>query len=234
MSCLPSSQELFRDRVRKLLIRVDTTVLYKLTYGVYIIGVFKDGLPSGCVVNTCFQITSDKPLLAVSLNKKNYTLEAIRETKRFSLSILAEHTSPELIGKFGFFSSRDTDKYSDAGFEVIGYTPCVNGRFAGRLILEAEKFVEFETHVLVVARLVDTVSGEGVPMTYAYYHDVIKGSAPANAPTFRIAGSEGQKTTAKKRLVCDICGYTAEFDADLPEDYACPICGASISHFRPE
>ena len=134
----------------------------------------------GCVVNTCFQITSENPLLAVSLNKTNDTLGAIRENKRFSLSILAEDSDPALIGRFGFMHSSETDKYD--GF---GYVPCVNGRFAGRLILEAEQFIDCETHVLVVARLIDTVKGEGVPMTYAYYHNVVKGKAPKSAPTYR-------------------------------------------------
>jgi len=164
---------------------VDTTVLYKLTYGLYILGAFKDGRPVGCVINTCFQVTSQNPLLVVSLNKNNYTLDAIRENKRFSLSILSEDSAPELIGRFGFYSSRDTDKYEGFGYDVVGFTPCVKGNFSGRLILEAEKFVDCETHVLVIARLVDTVQGTGTPMTYAYYHNVIKGKAPKNAPIYR-------------------------------------------------
>lgn len=57
---------------------MDTTVLQKLTYGLYILGAFKDGRATGCVINTCFQVTSQNPLLVVSLNKNNYTLEAIR------------------------------------------------------------------------------------------------------------------------------------------------------------
>ena len=56
---------------------MDTAVLHKLTYGLYILGAFKDGNPVGCVINTCFQVTSCNPLLVVSLNKNNYTLEAI-------------------------------------------------------------------------------------------------------------------------------------------------------------
>ena len=73
---------------------MDLTVLYKLTYGLYIVGAFKDGRPVGCVINTCFQVTSENPRLVVSLNKNNHTLAAIREFKRFSLSILAEDSDP--------------------------------------------------------------------------------------------------------------------------------------------
>ncbi len=164
---------------------MDTTVLYNLTYGLYIVGAFMDGRAVGCTINTCFQVTSQNPLVAICLNKNNYTLEAVRQNKRFSLSILAEDSDPMLIGRFGFTTSRDTDKYEPFGMEVVDMVPCVKGKFAGRLILEAEKFVDCETHDIVVARLVDTVPGSGIPMTYAYYHNVIKGTAPKNAPTFR-------------------------------------------------
>lgn len=164
---------------------MDLTVLYNLTYGLYLVGAFMEGRPVGCTINTCFQITSEDPHLAISLNKNNYTLEAIRENKRFSLSILAEDSDPMLIGRFGFMSSRDTDKYEPFGYEVKDYVPCVNGKFAGRLIMEAEQFVDCGTHVLVIARLLNTYKGSGTPMTYAYYHNVIKGKAPKTAPTYR-------------------------------------------------
>lgn len=213
---------------------MDTTVLYKLTYGLYIVGAFIEGRPAGCVINTCFQVTSRNPLLTVSLNKNNHTLEAIRQNRRFSLSILSEDSSPELIGRFGFFSSRDTDKYAAFGYDVVNYTPCVRGSFAGRLFLEAEQFIDCDTHVLVLARLTDTLPGTGTPMTYAYYHNVIKGSAPANAPTYRgSAGDEDKaESSVKKRYQCDVCQYIVEAEGDLPDDFTCPLCGADRSHFK--
>lgn len=164
---------------------MDTSVLYNLTYGLYIVGAFIEGRAVGCTINTCFQVTSKNPLVAICLNKNNYTLEAIREHKRFSLSVISEDSDPMLIGRFGFMSSRDTDKYEPFGMEVVDMTPCVKGKFSGRLILTAEQFVDCETHCIVIARQIDTVPGSGKPMTYAYYHDVIKGKAPASAPTFR-------------------------------------------------
>lgn len=164
---------------------MDLTVLYELSYGLYVVGAFKDGRAVGCVINTCFQITSDYPRVAVSLNKNNYTLQAIEENKRFSVSILAEDSDPTIIGRFGFMCSRNIDKYETCGYEVIDCVPCAKGRFAGRLILEAEQTVDCGTHVIVIGRLIDTVKGTGTPMTYAYYHNVIKGKEPKNAPTYR-------------------------------------------------
>ena len=84
---------------------MDLTVLFKLTYGMYIVGAMDEARPAGCVINTCFQVTSSNPLLTVSLNKNNFTLDVIKKTRRFSLSILSEDSDPALIGKFGFYST---------------------------------------------------------------------------------------------------------------------------------
>lgn len=213
---------------------LDSTVLYKLSYGLYIVGAFKDGRPVGCTINTCFQVTSQTPqLLVVSLNKNNFTLEAIREFKRFSLSILSEDSDPSVIGTFGFSSSRTVDKYADYGYDVLAATPCVKGQFAGRLALEAEQFVDCGTHVLVIGRLIAAEQGSGTPMTYAYYHNVIKGKAPKNAPTYRADEDPAETPQAgKRRFRCDVCGFEVEFDGEIPADYVCPLCRADASHFK--
>ena len=85
----------------------------------------------------------------------------------------------------------------------------------------------------VISKLKDTQDGSGAPMTYEYYHKVIKGSAPKNAPTYR---SEQESTTVTKkdvrRFKCDICGYEVESETNLPDDFVCPICGFDRSHFK--
>ena len=192
---------------------MDITVLFKLNYGLYVVGAY-DGLrPVGCIINTCFQVTSQNPILAISMNKNNYTLKAIKESRRFSLSVIAEDTDPSIIGTFGFQSSRDADKYANYGYRIFGEAPCVNGKFAGRLILDAINFVDNETHIVVLARLVDTV----------------KGKALKNAPTY-VAEEEKPKTeekpaaTGKNKYKCQICGYEVEVDGELPDDFKCPLC----------
>ena len=166
--------------------QMDLTVLYKLTYGMYVVGVMDAGnRPVGCIINTCFQVTSQDPRLAISLNKDNYTFEVIRRTRKFSLSIIAEDTDTSVISWFGFCSSRDRDKYADFGYDVAMGVPLVHGKFCGRLILTAERFVDCGTHFVIIARLDGTIPGAGVPMTYAYYHSVVKGKAPKSAPTYQ-------------------------------------------------
>ena len=161
---------------------MSSNALYDITYGLYVVGCYSDGKPAGCVINTCFQVTSENPTLAICLNKKNFTLDCIKRNPRFSLSIIAEDTDPFVIS---FRSSRDADKYADFGCEDLDGAPAVKGKFCGRLILDAINFVDCGTHVIVIGKLVTSYPGEGTPMTYAYYHRVIKGKAPKNAPTFR-------------------------------------------------
>ena len=209
---------------------MDKTALFQLTYGLYVVGTFDGERPVGCIINTCFQVTSENPILAVSLNKNNFTLDAIRRCGKFSLSIIAEESDTSVIGSFGFRSSRDADKYADYGYDAMAGAPIVKGKFAGRLVLEALNFVDAETHVVVLGRLVDAEKGEGTPMTYEYYHRVVKGKAPKNAPTYR--GEEEEKAASgKRKFRCDICGYEVESDGPLPADYVCPICKATVDHF---
>ena len=209
---------------------MDKTALFSLTYGLYVVGSMDGDRPVGCIINTCFQVTSEPPTLAISLNKNNYTLEVIQKTQQYSLSVIAENTDPSIIGQFGFYSSRDTDKYSDYGFTENAGTPLVNGDFCGRLILEAIKFVDCGTHVIVIGQLKDAIAGKGTPMTYSYYHRVIKGKAPKNAPTYVAEEPKAQEGT-KQKFRCNLCGYEAEFEGDIPDDFKCPLCQSGKNMF---
>ena len=208
---------------------MDITVLFKLSYGLYVVGAMDEFRPVGCIINTCFQVTSQNPILAISLNKNNYTLSAIKKTKRFSLSIIAEDTDSSIIGRFGFCTSKDNDKYADFGYDVVEGAPIVKGHFAGRLILDAINFVDNETHEVVLARLVDTIADTGKSMTYDYYHRVIKGKAPKNAPTYVEEKVEetANVDVVKDKYRCVLCGHIVEHEGPLPEGYTCPLCGAT-------
>ena len=48
-------------------------VLRNLSYGLYQIGVMDGQRPCGCIINTVFQVTSENPIVAISMHKDNYT-----------------------------------------------------------------------------------------------------------------------------------------------------------------
>jgi rubredoxin len=69
-------------------------------------------------------------------------------------------------------------------------------------------------------------------MTYAYYHKVIKGKSPQNAPTY--IADESKNNTKKGKYVCSVCGYVYDGEIpfeNLPDDYKCPVCAAPKSAF---
>ena len=73
------------------------------------------------------------------------------------------------------------------------------------------------------------VTSDYNPMTYKYYHEVIKGKAPKNAPTYQAP----EKITDKETWACQICGYIYEGDLTKePEDFVCPICKQPKSMFK--
>ena len=180
---------------------MDTKALRDISYGLYVIGTENEGKKYGCIVNTVFQITSVNPMICVSMNKDNATHDAIKASGKFSAAILSEDTDPAVIGTFGFHSSR----------EVVS-------------------FVDAETHSLILGRVIEAEKTYPLkPMTYEYYHRVIKGSAPKNAPTY--VEEKPQENTVS--YVCDVCGYTYEGDfSQVPDDFKCPVCKQDKSHFQ--
>lgn len=35
-----------------------------------------------------------------------------------------------------------------------------------------------------------------------------------------------------KRYRCLLCGYEVEFEGEMPDDYVCPVCGATKDQFE--
>lgn len=205
---------------------MDKNVIRSLSYGMYVIGA-KDDKNVGCVVNTVVQITSNPITIAVSINHDNYTNEVIKKTNKFSVSILDEKINPEIIGTFGYKSSRDIDKYENVDYELYEDLPILKDT-CGNMICEVINTLETETHTIFLASVTNMINyQEKTPMTYKYYHEVLKGKSPKNAPTFQSEETKENKTKWK----CSVCGYEVELD-ELPDGYKCPICGVGKELFK--
>lgn len=206
---------------------MDLSVLWKLSYGMYAVGTLDEERPTGCIVNTVAQITSENPVIAVSMNRNNFTYEAMKKTGKFSISILSEQTNPNVIARLGFSSGRNADKFTGFHFMYLDGMPIVKENACGYLTAEIVGMHQVETHDVILGRVLNTMKGiDFSPMTYRYYHETVKGKAPKNAPTY-------QKEAQKDKYVCDVCGYVYEGDiAEMPKDYICPVCKQSKEHFR--
>ncbi len=190
------------------------------SYGVYIL-TSKDGeRPVGCVANSAMQVTSEKPTIAVSVNHDNFTNSCIRKSGVFALSILSEACAPSVIGTFGFKSSRDTDKFAEIPSELKGDVRIIKGA-KSYIVCRVTDMLETETHTVFLGEVTDAdVLNDEKPMTYDYYHRVIKGKAPKNAPTY----IEEAGASPSPKWKCQICGYESDLD-ELPEGFTCPVCG---------
>lgn len=217
---------------------MDKTIFRDISYGMYMVTTKdKNDKNVGCIINTLTQITSNKPIISISLNKDNYTNSAIKDNKLFAISILSIDTKKELIGTFGYHSSKDIDKFKDINYDITNNIPVIKENITGYLIVELINIIDCNTHDIFIAKVLDTkkISNQE-PMTYKYYHENLKGTSPKNAPTF--IEEETNEDATSNKYKCSLCGYIYD-DAkeeikfeDLPDDWKCPLCGASKSLFN--
>jgi flavin reductase (DIM6/NTAB) family NADH-FMN oxidoreductase RutF/rubredoxin len=226
--------------------------LYKISYGLYIISSKTGEKRNGQIANTVFQITSEPPTVAVSINKQNFTHECIQTSGIFAVSILSKETPMKFIGHFGFKCGRDLDKFKDVKYKFgVTGAPIVLENTVGYLEAEVTNSIDVGTHTIFVGKVVDAeIIKDGEPMTYAYYHEVKRGTAPKTAPTYIAEVDKNQREVEKmekmKKYKCTTCGYIYDpekGDPDsgikpgttfekLPDDWICPVCGADKSAFE--
>jgi len=166
---------------------MDTTAFHDVSYGVYIATSKYEEAFSGCVITTLMQITAEeKPKMMVAINKSNYTNELIKKSGKVNVSVLSEEADMLLIGKFGFRTGREFDKL-DATQYINGMNgiPCVTQKVVAYFETRVINELDAGTHTIFLLEVEDTVKlNDGKPMTYDYYHKVVKGKTPKTAATF--------------------------------------------------
>ena len=222
--------------------------LHKLSYGLYVVTSKKGDKLNGQIANTVFQVTSEPPTIAVSINKNNLTWEYIKDSGAFAVSVLCVDTPLSFIGRFGFKSGRDTNKFEGINYK-FGETgaPIVTDNAVSYLEARVTKEVDVGTHTVFIGEVVaGEVLSELKCMTYEYYHEVKRGTTPKTAPGYVAERKEEKPKMAKYR--CTICGwiYDPEVgDPDgniapgipfekLPDTWVCPVCGADKTAFEKE
>ncbi len=226
---------------------MNTKALQQISYGLYIIGSRKGDRINGQIANTVIQTSSEPPTISVCINKANLTHEFIKDSRVFTVSILSKDTPLSLIGQFGFKSGRDINKFEGVNYKT-GETkaPIVLDHTLAYLEARVTKELDVETHTDFVGELVGAdILKEGEPMTYAYYHQVKRGTTPKTAPSY----VEEKKEVVKVKMAkyqCSVCGYIYDPEKGdpesgtapgtpfekLPQDWVCPVCGASKSEFK--
>jgi flavin reductase (DIM6/NTAB) family NADH-FMN oxidoreductase RutF/rubredoxin len=225
---------------------MDLNALRKIGYGLYLVGAHQGARQNAQVANTVFQISSEPPTIAVSINKNNLTHEFIKSGRVFSASVLGQDTPVSFIGDFGFKSGRDVDKLKNVNYKV-GQTgaPVVLDNAVAYYEAEVLQDVDAGTHTIFIGRVVAAeILNDNATMTYEYYQKVKRGTTPKTAPSYIPKEKEAQVKMAKYE--CTVCGYVYDpekGDPDgnippgtpfekLPDGWVCPVCGAAKSDFK--
>lgn len=228
----------------------------KITYGLYVIGSTHGTQNGGYVANTVFQVTSKPARMAIACHKDNHTCRLIAQSKAFSISVLRQEAKAELLGLFGYQSSRTIDKFGAMRYRK-GQTgvPILLEDSLAWFECQVVQTVDVGSHLLFIGEVMngDVIDSTQLPLTYAYYREVKQGKSPKNAPTYldpsmiKAAKIESTSHTAapSDKYICAVCGYVYDpavggpdagmppgtrFE-DLPEDWVCPLCGAAKSEF---
>lgn len=213
---------------------MNTNIFRSMSYGVYIVSTMDGTRPTGCTANSIMQITSSPATIAISINHDNYTNGCIEKYGKFAFSILAEDSDAGLIGNFGFHSGKDIDKFQSVDYEMAEDVPVVKNT-CGYVVCKVIDKMETATHTVFLGEVIagDVYDPAAQAMTYAYYHKVVKGKSPKNAPTYIPEEESDSKieSTKKVKYVCQVCGYVHEGDS-LPDDFKCPICGVGPDQFK--
>jgi flavin reductase (DIM6/NTAB) family NADH-FMN oxidoreductase RutF len=166
---------------------MDAKALYLISYGMYIVCSKKGDKINGQTANTVVQVASEPPIISVCINKQNLTHEFIMDSQVFTASVLAQTAPLKLIGGFGFKSGRDVNKFEGVKYKIgQSGAPVLLDNTLGYVEAKVINSVDAKTHTVFIGEVTNAeVLAEGEPMTYAYYHQVKRGTTPKSAPHYQ-------------------------------------------------
>jgi len=191
-------------------------IIRKISQGMYVLTT-KDG---GCIVDAVMQASGgDNPLIAVSVNKNNYTNELLKNNDKFALSVLGMDADSNIIKTFGFNSMRDINKFDNIDVLEIDEINIINNSL-GYMLCEVIDSIDNDTHTLFIGRLIEAdLFKDSKEMTYGYYQEHKDELLKVDTNNGKIA------------WVCSVCGYIY-YGEELSEDYKCPICSVGKELFE--
>lgn len=165
---------------------MDLNALYKMTYGLYVISAKSGDAQSGCIVNTLSQVTAEPVRLSVSISKESFTAELIQKSGRFAAVSLDRRADFAYIGRFGFRTGRDFNKFDGIASTLDAATVPYPTDFAcAHFSVTVEQTVDLGTHWMFIGSAEESeILSDYEPLTYTYYREVIKGLTPKNAPSY--------------------------------------------------
>ena len=165
---------------------MDTSAMFSFSYGLYVVSADSGDHVAGCLINTGLQVTGEPLQVAVTVNKQNFTTGVIDAAGHFALTVVTKAADMPYIGRFGFRTSADFDKFADIPVErtVLGdlYTTLDACAVVACKVVQR---LDLGSHIMFVGEVADAQRIPGdEPITYAYYHSVLKGKTPPKASCY--------------------------------------------------
>ena len=199
-----------------------------------------------------FRLLPTPPQVAICSNKDNLTTDFILKSNVFSISIIQQEVDLHFIGKFGFKSGKSFNKFENTTYKTgLSGAPIVLDNTVGYIDCKVNNMLDVGSHIMFIADVVDAeiVQPGIVPLTYDYYRNVIKGISPKNAPTYINKDkleSMKKNIIQSEKYICSACGHVYDSEIgddtshippgtkfeDLPDDWVCPVCGATKDFFE--
>ena len=194
----------------------EINITRKISQGMYVLTTI-DG---GCIVDAVSQISGgDNPLIAVSVMKKNYTNELLKNNSKFAISVLGENVNAEIIKTFGFNSMRNINKFEKIDTFKVEEVNIIKDSI-GYMVCEIIDSIENDTHTLFIGKIIEAdMFNEKEPKTYLYYQK-------HKDELLKVTTEKG-----KTSWVCTVCGYVY-YGEEIPEDFKCPLCGVGRELFK--
>ncbi|MFC2091562.1 rubredoxin [Elusimicrobiota bacterium] len=225
---------------------IDNGIFRKFTYGMFLVSSESSGRYNAHISNTVIQVSSDPVKIAVCISKKNLTHQYVVHSRVFAVSVLTQDTPLDFIRHFGYRTGRDIDKFSGMKFKTgITGSPIIEENSLSYLDCRLAGQLDAGTHTVFVGDVVEAaITGDGIPLTYDYYHKETGAVSPRNAPTY--INEQNKEVTDMEKFKCTVCGYIYDPEIgdpssdvepgtkfeDIPDDWICPVCGASKDAFE--
>lgn len=141
------------------------TGMARLASGVVMVTTMVSGRPWGLTVSACCSISVDPPLLLVSLNRKTQSWRAIKASRKFGVSILADSQMQLAERGAAVGNPKFVDEFCDPAPGQIG-SPRLREALC-HFDCEVYATPEAGTHALIIGRVVQvTCAGPADPLIY--------------------------------------------------------------------
>ena len=152
----------------------DQTLL-NITYGMYLIGTTYEKKTNAFLLSSLVQVNNDPDIISISVMKSNHSHEMIKNSLKFSASIISRGTPIGFIKKFGNSSGKNTDKLKDIGI-TLGQNGCpiVLDNIASYFEADVIRVIDLQNNTMFIARVTNsqTLTGKK-PLSYADYNEII-------------------------------------------------------------